>query len=228
MSPRLVPILQQAYRELRPRAPMPDFEARFYPFSNVNNTIRIREGRVLVRISDLLEGAADDVLHAIAHILVAKLYRKPIDGRLDKRYRDHVNGKAVRNKAELIRQVRGRKQIDSARGQVYDLDLIFDDLNTRFFFGLMGRPQMTWSRDHARRALGHYDPAHNAIVVSRVFDHPRVPKCAVEYIVYHEMLHLKHPVKMRGGRRCVHPPQFQAEEKLFPELERAKEFLKKL
>ncbi len=228
MSSRLVPIFQQAYRELRPRAPMPEFEARFYPFSNVNNTIRLRDGRVLARVSDLLEGADDGVLHAIAHILLAKLYRKPIDGRWNRRYRDHVGGKAVRNKAELIRQVRGRKQIDSARGQVYDLEQIFDELNTRFFFGLMGRPQMTWSREHARNALGHYDPAHNAIVVSRVFDHPRVPRYAVEYIVYHEMLHLRHPVKVKGGRRCVHPPQFQAEEKLFPELEKAKEFLKKL
>ena len=228
MSSRLVTIFQQAYRELRPRAHMPEFEARFYPFSNINNTIRMRDGRVLARVSDLLEGAPDDVLHAIAHILVAKLYRKPVDRGYDKRYRDHVTAKAVRNKAELIRQVRGRKQIDTARGHVYDLDAIFDDLNMRFFHGLMGRPQMTWSRDHARRALGHYDPAHNAIVVSRVFDHPRVPRCAVEYIVYHEMLHLKHPVKMRGGRRCVHPPQSQAEEKVFPELECAKEFLKRL
>ncbi len=228
MSSRLIPIFQQAYRELRPRAPMPEFEAGFYPFSNVNNTIRLRDGRVLARVSDLLEGADDDVLHAIAHILLAKLYRKPIDGRLNRRYRDHVGGKAVRNKAELIRQVRGRKQIDTASGQVYDLEEIFDELNARFFFGLMGRPQMTWSREHARNALGHYDPAHNAIVVSRVFDHPRVPRYAVEYIVYHEMLHLRHPVKVRGGRRCVHPPQFQAEEKQFPELEKAKQFLKKL
>ena len=228
MSSRLLPIFELAYRELRPRAPMPEFVTRFYPFSNINNTIRVRDGRVLARVSDLLEGAPDEVLHAIAHILVAKLYRKPIDSRHNKRYRDHVSGKLVRNKAELIRQVRGRKRIDTAQGHVYDLEQIFDELNTRFFHGLLGRPQMTWSREQARNLLGHYDPAHNAIVVSRVFDHPRVPRCAVEYIVYHEMLHLKHPVKMRGGRRCVHPPQFQAEEKQFPELEQAKQFLKRL
>lgn len=228
MSSRLVPIFQQAYRELRPRAPMPEFQARFYAFSNINNTIRLREGRVLARISDLLEGAPDDVLHAIAHILVAKLYRRDIDARLNRRYREYVTSKPVRTKAELIRQMRGRKQIDTPKGHVYDLELIFDELNARFFHGLLGRPQMTWSRDHARNALGHYDPAHNAIVVSKVFDHPRVPRCAVEYIVYHEMLHLKHPVKVKGGRRCVHPPQFQAEEKLFPELAQAKAFLKRL
>ena len=76
--------------------------------------------------------------------------------------------------------------------------------------------------------LGHYDPAHNAIVVSKVFDQPQVPAYAVEYIVYHEMLHLKHPVKLRGSRRCVHSAEFQAEEKLFQHLDKAKLFLRHL
>ena len=40
------------------------------------------------------------------------------------------------------------------------------------------------------------------------------------------MLHLKHPVKMRGSRRCVHPPEFQLEEKLFPRVAEANAFLK--
>jgi predicted metal-dependent hydrolase len=70
----------------------------------------------------------------------------------------------------------------------------------------------------AKRSLGHYDAAHNTIVVSRVFDRPSSPRYAIEYLLYHEMLHLKHPVKMRGLRRCVHSREFKAEEKLFPQL----------
>ena len=228
MHPRLIAILQRAYRDLRPRAPMPEFRAEFFPFANINNTIRMREGVVKARISDLLEGAPDEVLYALAHILVAKLYRKPIDAALARRYRQHCGRRELNAKAHLVRQLRGRKRIATACGRAYDLEAIFEELNVRFFHGLLARPQMTWSRDYARNALGHYDPAHNAIVVSRVFDRPQVPRYAVEYIVFHEMLHLKHPVKVRGGRRCVHPPQFQAEEKLFPQLEDAKKFLKSL
>ena len=207
---------------------MPELRGEFFPFANINNTIRLRDGRMLVRISDLLEGAPEEVLYAIAHILIAKLYRKPIDSAQTSRYRRHISGKAVSAKAHLLRQMRGRKLIETAQGHVYNLEAIFDDLNVRFFHGLLARPQMTWSRDHARNSLGHYDPAHNAIVVSRVFDRPLVPRYAVEYIVYHEMLHLKHPVRLRGSRRCVHPPQFQVEEELFPHLQQAKTFLKTL
>ena len=84
------------------------------------------------------------------------------------------------------------------------------------------------SNEKARRLLGHYDAAHNTIMVSRVFDRKNTPRYAIEYLMYHEMLHLKHPVKVRGDRRCVHPREFQAEEKLFPELEQAKAYLKQL
>jgi hypothetical protein len=42
------------------------------------------------------------------------------------------------------------------------------------------------------------------------------------------MLHLRHPVKLRGSRRLVHPAAFREEEKLFPQLKEAQEFLKRL
>jgi predicted metal-dependent hydrolase len=224
----LLHVFEGTYRELRPRAPIPEFVVEFFAFANLNNTIRLRDGKLLVRLSDLLEGAPQSVLGSIAHILLAKMYRRPIEREHASRYRRYVSSHDITQKAHLVRQIRGRKRIESARGRTYDLEIIFDELNTRFFYGLLARPQMTWSRDHARNSLGHYDPAHNAIVVSRVFDHPGVPRCALEYIVYHEMLHLKHPVKLRGNRRCVHSAAFQAEERLFPGLENAKQFLKGL
>jgi len=224
----LLQIFQETYHELRPRAPMPEIGVEFFAFANINNTIRLRDGKLFVRLSDLLEGAPEPVLRAIAHILLAKMYRRQIEREHATRYRRYVSSRAITRKAHLIRQLRGRKRVKTAQGDTYDLEAVFDDLNTRFFYGLLARPQMTWSRDHARNSLGHYDPAHNAIVISRAFDHARVPRCAVEYIVYHEMLHLKHPIKVRGGRRCVHPPELQAEEKLFPQLEEAKRFLKAL
>lgn len=213
---------------MRPEALLPELKIEFFAFANINNTIRLRQGRLLVRLSDLLEGAPEGVVRAIAHILLAKMYRKPVDRGQAARYRKYVGSHEVVGKAHLVRQMRGRKLLNSPRGKVYDLDVIFDELNFRFFHGLLGRPRMSWSPTKTRRILGHYDPAHNAIVISRIFDHPAVPRYAVEYIVYHEMLHLKHPVRLRGSRRCVHPAEFQAEEKLFPQLKAANAFLKRI
>ena len=228
MRDGLLHIFQETYRELRPSDRIPELKVDFFAFTSIKNTIRMREGKLLVRLSDLLEGAPAVVLQAIAHILLAKMYRKPVEREAAARYRRYVSSHDITRKAHLIRQMRGRKLLHSAQGRTYDLEAVFEDLNARFFHGLLARPQLTWSRNHSRNSLGHYDPAHNAIVVSRIFDHPRVPQYAVDYIVYHEMLHLKHPVRLRGSRRCVHSAEFQAEEKLFPQLKEVKRFLKQL
>ncbi len=227
-SSRLLSIFTDEYRSLRPHAAMPGLEVRFQRFTSLNTTIRLREGRLVVRLSDLLEHAPDSVHHAIAHILLAKLYRKPIAAAQSDRYRRYTQSEAVSRQAEHIRQTRGRKRITTAQGRQYNLEEVFEVVNQRFFHGLLGRPTLTWSAHVARRMLGHYDAAHNTIVVSRVFDRPNTPRYAIEYLLYHEMLHLKHPVRVRAGRRCVHSREFQAEERLFPELELAREYLKRL
>jgi hypothetical protein len=181
-----------------------------------------------VNLSDLLEGAHESVIHAIAHILLAKLYKRPIDAAQNLRYKRFASSAAVTRQTDLIRHARGSKRYFGPEGRFYNLEEVFDTLNLRFFSGLLGRPELTWSEHHAKRSLGHYDAAHNTIVVSRVFDRPSSPRYAIEYLLYHEMLHLKHPVRMRGVRRCVHSREFKAEEARFPQLAEAMAFIKRL
>ena len=207
---------------------MPPISVRFRRFTSLNTTIRLREGHVYVSLSDLLEGAPEPVLRAIAHILLAKLYKKPIEPAHNHRYKRFASSAAVTRQTELIRGARGSKRYSGPQGRYYNLEEVFESLNERFFNGLMGRPELTWSEHNAKRSLGHYDAAHNTIVVSRVFDRPSSPRYAVEYLLYHEMLHLKHPVKMNGIRRCVHSREFKAEERQFPQLREALAFLKRL
>ena len=228
VTPDFLSIFQEEYRALRPRAPMPPFVVRFRRFTSLNTTIRLREGRILVSLSDLLEGAPESVIHAIAHILLAKLYRKPVEAVQNLRFKRFASSASVARQTELIRHARGSKRYFGPQGRFYNLEEVFDALNVRFFGGLLGRPELTWSESAAKRSLGHYDAAHNTIVVSRVFDRPSSPRYAIEYLLYHEMLHLKHPVRMRGVRRCVHSQEFKAEERLFPQLEEAMAFIRRL
>ena len=228
VTAEFVPIFEEEYRVVRPRAPMPPIHLRFRRFTSLNTTIRLREGQIHVNLSDLLEGAPETVIRAIAHILLAKLYKKPIDAAHNARYKRFASSAAVTRQTELIRYARDSKRFFGPEGRFYNLDEVFDSLNTRFFGGLLGRPELTWSEHLARRSLGHYDAAHNTIVVSRVFDRPSSPRYAIEYLLYHEMLHLKHPVRMRGLRRCVHSREFKADEAQFPQLAEAMAFIKRL
>lgn len=116
MNPELQSLFVEEYRALRPRAPIPSLEVRFRRFTSLNTTIRLREGRVHVHLSDLLEGAPEGVLRAIAHILLAKLYRKPLNAMQTNRYRKFASSEAVMRQTELIRQSRGRKRCLVRRG----------------------------------------------------------------------------------------------------------------
>jgi hypothetical protein len=219
---------RRVFRELRPRTVPPEFHVEFRPFANADSFIRLENGRIHVRISDLLQGAPAPVLESLAHMLLGKLYRRPVARSHAARYRLYLNRKDVRRRAHLVRQVRGRKFVSGPAGEHRDLAAVFDRLNDRFFDGLMGRPQLGWSRTASRTLLGHFDPSHNAIVISRVLDRESVPEAVLEYVMFHEMLHLRFPAEHRGSRRCVHTREFREAEKQYPGLKEAKEMLKRL
>ncbi len=221
-------IYARVFRELKPRTPLPELQVEFCEFANADNFVKLEQGRLHVRMSDLLAGAPAPVLEALAHILLGKLYRKPAARMYTHRYRLYLNRRDVRRQAHLVRQIRGRKFVSGPQGEHYNLEEIFERLNARHFDGMLGRPQLGWSRGVSRRMLGHFDPSHNAIIISRIFDRPQTPLLALEYVMFHEMLHLRFPVEHTGTRRCVHTPEFKAAEKQFPQFKAAKELLKKL
>jgi predicted metal-dependent hydrolase len=94
-------------------------------------------------------------------------------------------------------------------------------LNQRFFHCQIPASRLGWSHQNARRILGHYDSGHGTIMISRKLDSPAVPRYLVEYVVYHEMLHIRFPVERRGQRRVVHSREFREAEKKFPKYELA-------
>lgn len=221
-------IYARVFREMKPRTPVPEIRVQFRRYANANAQIRLHGGVLLVRIADTLAAAPWDVQEALAEILLSKLFRRPVPTNMNDRYRRYLNRGEVRKTLDQVRSVRGRKRVEDPRGTHHDLLQIFDQLNFQYFFGLMARPTLGWSRQASRTLLGHYDSTHNTIVLSRILDRAEVPKLAVEYVMYHEMLHVRHPVEHKGARRCVHTRAFKDEEKLFTNFREAKLLLRRL
>jgi hypothetical protein len=200
----------------------------FRRYANANAQIRLESGALIVRIADTLATAPEDVQEALAWILLSKLFRKPIPASANDRYRRYLNRRDVRKNLDQVRQIRGRKQVGAPKGQHFDLEILFEELNFRYFFGLMARPTLGWSPRVSRTLLGHYDPSHNTIVLSKILDGRNTPRLAVEYVLFHEMLHLRYPVEHNGARRCVHTRAFKDAEKAFEGLSEAKALLRRL
>jgi len=221
-------IFRRAFRRLGLRRPAPEFQFEFRAFAGLRSTIRLCDNRAQVHVSDVLSEAPRLVLEALAEILLAQLFRRRPSREARECYLAYVFKPTVRHRINEARRQRGTKRALPPRGRHFDLEEIFGTLNRKFFHGGLPAARIGWSRQRSRRTLGHYDDAHQAIIITRWFDSPSVPRELVEYVVFHEMLHMRFPTERQGHRRVVHSPEFRKAEKQFPIYDRAIRQLKRM
>jgi hypothetical protein len=178
-------------------------------------SLRTRNGAVEARLHGMFLGAPDSVLGAMARYLQT---RDALSSRLLDEF--------IKNHSHLIQRNKHRNGPLPTQGENFDLKEIFQDINRRFFGGLV-TAEITWGRNASAAKyrstikLGSYSLEEKLIRIHPALDQACVPRYFVEWIVYHEMLHHVVPIPIKGNRRCFHSDEFRAREKLFPDHERA-------
>jgi len=203
----------------------PNFRVEFYPYSSLVLTIRRREDMLVVRLSDLLSRAPLDVLESAAALLLSRVYRRRLPRALVQPYLNYARSDRTRSRISRMRSRRVRPRQVAPQGRQYDLAALFDQLNAKHFSGELRRPHIGWSVRGWRRQFGCYDPGPNQILLNRRMDRPGIPQFVVEYVLYHEMLHVKHPTRRSGCTLVSHSPEFRAEEKRFEHFSLARKVL---
>ena len=218
----------EAFGRYSRRKYLPEIEVTFYPFTQLRNTIWLRGSIARVRISDVLVDAPPEVLRALAFILVADLYRRRAARTMIRVFDEYVERDEILSRVARIRRDRERITTRTSRGRVYNLKMIYADLNQRYFDGQLRRMTLKWSRGERRDLLGWHDEQLREIVISRLLDSEWVPQFALEYVLYHEMLHVIHPMRLVNGRCQAHSPVFRRDERKFDRYEEALRVLAKL
>jgi len=203
----------------------PNFRVEFYPYSSLVLTIRRREDMLNVRLSDLLSRAPLSVLESAAALLLSRVYRRRLPRALVQPYLNYARSGRTRSRISRMRSRRVRPRQVAPQGRQYDLAALFDQLNSKYFSGELRRPHIGWSVRGWRRQFGCYDPGPNQILLNRRMDRPGIPQFVVEYVLYHEMLHVKHPTRRSGCTLVSHSPEFRAEEKRFDQFTLARKVL---
>ncbi len=215
----------EAFEAIDPKHKPLEISVSFYPYIGINHTIRVRNGKVFVRIAEMCRDMPLIGQQALAFILVAKLLRKKVPVHAREVYSNFIKTQEMREKATESKRSRGRKVISTDKGKVYDLSEIFNALNRDYFNGSVQTPVLTWSARKTFRILGHHDATHKTIVISKSLDSHDVPKYVVESVVFHEMLHIHHPTVHHNGRRYNHTPAFRRDEKKFVYFEQAERWI---
>jgi len=221
-------VFHRMYTRLGCQGRPPHFVVELYPYANLAHTIRLREDVAHVRLSDVLREAPLEVLEAAATILLARLYRRrPPRDQLEA-YRNFALARGTRRRVLRVRRKRARRGATGERGKFHDLARLFARLDRQYFSGRLHRPLLGWSTRAWRAQLGCFDPGLDQILINPRLDRAEVPAFVVEYVLFHEMLHVKHPLRAASCGLQAHSAEFRREEKRFLECERARRFLMRL
>ncbi len=199
--------------------------ARFKKTKTLSHSIRLRDGVLTLNISEAFVEAPRQIIQILGIILLSKVFHCKIDNDIRRIYKQYIR----ENHFDDYHAVRTRPPSPAytAKGKYYDLDDIFYKLNRRFFNDKLSKPLIGWSLNDSYRRLGFYSSEKNLLVISRIFDSRKTPLNVIEYLMYHEMLHIYLPVVTVNGRRRVHTVEFRKLERSFPEYEKVETWIRK-
>lgn len=177
-----------------------------------------RDKRYEVRLHHMFADADPVITRALAHYIAendpeaSRVLGDFIDANSD-----HVRGRSRRTPAQVI----------FTAGEHYDLRQIYDELNARYFENKIDA-SITWGArtGRARRRnsikMGSYSVEDRLIRIHRSLDRAFVPRFFVAWIVFHEMLHQVHDIRVKNGRREFHSKEFLADEAQFADYAQAR------
>ncbi|EMS84622.1 SprT-like domain-containing protein [Leptospira noguchii] len=198
------------------------FGIKFYPYSNLGSSIRISSEKLEFKIHSSYLNSELENLEAVIDLLLFKLLKHPIpDGLEDtirKFYKNHTDQKISSNK--------NRKQVQRSSSQNKKLREILEKLNDSYLKIDLSNLEIFWGKSKSTTRLGHYDPTHTMIVINPILSIPSVPDFVLEYIVFHELLHVYFPVIRKQGRNVIHGREFKKLEKKFLHYKQANSWLK--
>lgn len=181
-----------------------------------------RRGVLYLRLHAIFCDAPEGVLQAVAGFVDGRRLRAGEAQSIDDYIEAHRHRVKKAEEQELIVQ---------PVGETHDLGSILAELNGRYFDHKIAA-RITWSRavKNQRRhsiRMGSYCDEQQLIRIHPALDQPFVPEYFVGSVVFHEMLHELHGVEEKDGRRCVHTPAFQKDERRFHDFERAQKWEQK-
>jgi hypothetical protein len=111
-------------------------------------------------------------------------------------------------------------QVWPTAGSTWDLKEVFETLNRTYFENAL-LSLLRWGATASKTSYqttrkDSEDRPWHCITIAGVYNHPEVPRFAIESIMYHEMLHIHIPPRKVQGRNVFHGPDFREKEQAFP------------
>jgi hypothetical protein len=216
--------MEEAFQKVGRRFGFTDVEASYYPFKEFKTTWQRIGSEATFKVTDYLQGATNDVMQDFASCLFTRIQRQRREVYTPK-VRDFLcSEQFVRmNQEKYLR--RSRNLTFSSFGKEYDLEVLLNSLRRK---GLVENGEdtfLSWTDKPNRFRMGYCSVLMKVVAISSALDRKNVPDFAAEYVLYHEMLHLKMGT---DSLRSYHDSDFKREERRYPRWREAENWLKKV
>ena len=200
----------------------------FARYAELKHVWKTSRGSVELKLSDYVEEAPERVMESLATYLLSRAAGRKCPDGMARVYLDYARSLEfwMPNREEYLS--RSRNLVVGARGDVRDLDEVFDYVNSFYFSRRLEKPTLAWTTESPRRRLGFYFEALNILAVNKAMDAERVPRFVLEFVMYHELLHHVNAVDGKKVRRVHHTKSFREQERLFRTYDDAEVWLRRL
>ena len=221
-------VLSDAFRAVDAKIAGGRLSASYYPYRELKHTWRVRDGATIIRVSDYMRGAPEDVLESLAWYLVCRARGKECPEGASERYLRYVQSPEFWSSRRDLYLSRAKNLVFRAKGNERDLGEVFDYVNACYFSDRLDRPELAWARESPRKRVGFYHESLGILAVNRALDSVRVPRYVLEFVVYHELLHGILDLDDGIQRRIRHTAEFRRMEMGFVRYDDAQSWLARI
>lgn len=164
--------------------------------------------------------APGEVMQAVAHFIQGK---KNLSS--DRRIKEHIALHLPSSRVALKREL-------WTLGEVYDLQVLFDEINQEYFSNAL-QLGISWfvappRKRRKSRTLGRFCSAEQMIWMNHFLDQKKVPSYFISFVIFHEIgHHFVGTTVSKSGRNRLHGADFKEFERKFGQYHLAVEWQKK-
>lgn len=199
-------------------------KAEYTPFKEFKIKWQRSAGWAEFQVSDYLMDADKEIIEGLARSLFIRITKGKRDP-YPETMKDWMTSTDFVKLKQPVYVRRSRNLTRSPQGSFRNL---LDSVQRLTSQGMVDEDEemfISWTKENNHRRVGYCSVLMKVIAISSIFDNPEVPEYVLDYVVYHEMLHLNNGVDPDSPK---HGPEFRAQERLFPRWEEAEAWLRRI
>ena len=195
-----------------------DVSAEFVAFRELKIKWTRSMGKAEFKVSDYFKGSNENILESVARTLFSR-----ITGEQNASEWSIPDDFVEKNQSTYIR--RSKNLTRSPKGEFRNLEESCERLERMGLITHDKELHISWTREPNVRRVGYCSVLMKVIAISSVFDNDSIPEFVLDYVVYHEYVHLMTGYKPFGKK---HGTEFKNEERKYPQQKEADAWLKRL